>query len=82
MVTLEHAIHGLSHCSHDCKMSTNSQCKYNAKNKENWPDNLFSATHIYRHTHNRLTAVRPGLPGYAGTRKNTHALTPILYSSI
>jgi len=27
------------------------------------------------HTHNRLTAFGPGLPGWAGTRRNTHPLT-------
>ena len=30
------------------------------------------------HTHNRLTALCPGLPGWAGTRRNIHPLTPIL----
>jgi len=30
------------------------------------------------HTHNRLTAFGPGLPGWASTRRNTHPLTPIL----
>ena len=29
-------------------------------------------------THNRLTAVGSGLPGWAGARRNTHPLTPIL----
>ena len=29
-------------------------------------------------THNRLTAVCPGLPGYSSTRRNTHPLMPIL----
>ena len=37
-------------------------------------ETAFSTTH----THNRLTAVDPGLPGKAGTRRNTHPLTPIL----
>ena len=32
----------------------------------------------HTHTHNRLTAFCPGLPGYAGTRRNIHPLTPIL----
>ena len=32
------------------------------------------------HTHkNRLTILCPGLPGYAGTRRNIHPLTPILF---
>ena len=35
-------------------------------------------THTHTHTHNRLTAFVPGQPGYAGTRRNTHPLTPIL----
>ena len=35
-------------------------------------------THTHTHTHNRLTAVGSGLPGWAGTRRNTHPLTPIL----
>ena len=30
------------------------------------------------HTHNRLTAFGLGQPGWAGTRRNTHPLTPIL----
>ena len=30
------------------------------------------------HTHNRLTAFTLGLPGWAGTRRNIHPLTPIL----
>jgi len=30
------------------------------------------------HTHNRSTALFPGLPGWAGTRRNIHLLTPIL----
>ena len=30
------------------------------------------------HSHNRLTAFCPGLPGYACTRRNIHPLTPIL----
>ena len=29
-------------------------------------------------THNRLTALCPGLPGWAGTRRNTHPRVPIL----
>ena len=37
-----------------------------------------SHTHTHTHTHNRLTAFCPGLPGQAGTRRNTHPLTPIL----
>jgi len=39
-------------------------------------DAIYSNTHT--HTHNRLTTVCPGLPGYAGIRRNTHPLTPIL----
>jgi len=35
-------------------------------------------THTRTLTHNRLTAVCPGLPGWAGTRRNIHPLTPIL----
>jgi len=30
------------------------------------------------HTHNRLMALCPGLPGWAGTRRNIHPLIPIL----
>jgi len=30
------------------------------------------------HTHNRLTTLCLGLPGWAGTRRNVHPLTPIL----
>ena len=37
-----------------------------------------SYTSIYTHTHNCLTAFGPGQPGQAGTRRNTHPLTPIL----
>ena len=33
-------------------------------------------THDNTHTHNRLMAVCPGLPGYACTRRNIHPLTP------
>ena len=32
----------------------------------------------YLHTHNHLTTLCPGLPGWAGTRRNIHPLTPIL----
>ena len=32
----------------------------------------------HKHTHNRLTALCLGLPGWAGTRKNIHPLTPIM----
>jgi len=32
----------------------------------------------HTHTHNRLTAFDPGLPGLVGTKRNTHPLTPIL----
>ena len=32
----------------------------------------------HTHTHNRLTAFCPWLPGQAGTRRNTLTLTPIL----
>jgi len=35
--------------------------------------------HAHTHTHNRLTALCPGLPGWAGTRRNIHPLTSILY---
>jgi len=34
--------------------------------------------HTHTHTHNRLRAFGPGQPGKAGTRRNTHPLTPIL----
>jgi len=33
---------------------------------------------ISDNNNNRLTAFGLGLPGYAGTRRNTHPLTPIL----
>ena len=32
-----------------------------------------------QNTHNRLTALCPGLPRSAGTRRNIHPLTPILF---
>jgi len=35
-------------------------------------------THTHTHTHNRLTAFCPRQPGWTGTRRNTHPLTPIL----
>ena len=35
-----------------------------------------STTHT--HTHSRFTALCPGLPGWAGTRRNIHPLTPLL----
>jgi len=34
--------------------------------------------YLHTHTHNRLMAFCLGLPGYAGTRRNIHPLTPIL----
>ena len=30
-------------------------------------------THTHAHTHNRLMALCPGLPGWAGTRRNIHS---------
>ena len=33
---------------------------------------------VETHTHNRLMALCPGLPGWAGTRRNIHPLIPIL----
>ena len=32
----------------------------------------------HKHTHSRLTALCQGLPGWAGTGRNIHPLTPIL----
>ena len=32
----------------------------------------------HTHTHDRFTARCPGLPGWAGTRRNIHPLTPLL----
>ena len=39
---------------------------------------LTATVHNYSHTHSRLTALCRGLPGWAGTRRNIHPLTPIL----
>ena len=33
---------------------------------------------FYTHKHNRVTVLCPELPGWAGTRRNIHPLTPIL----
>ena len=32
----------------------------------------------HKHEHSRVTALCPGLPGWAGTRRNIHPLTPII----
>jgi len=43
------------------------------------PYNLFTQLCNTRtHTHNRLTALCPGLPEWAGARRNSHPLTPVL----
>ena len=43
------------------------------------PYNLFTQLCNTRtHTHNRLTALCPGLPEWAGVRRNGHPLTPVL----
>ena len=39
---------------------------------------VHSCTVQHTHTHNHLTAFYPGLPRWAGTRRNIHPLTPIL----
>jgi len=43
---------------------------------------MHARTHAHTHTHSRLTALCPGLPGWAGTRRNIHPLTPGLVSDI
>ena len=45
-----------------CKNSTNGHTRYSITS-------LKLDTHAHTHTHTRLTAVFPGLPGWAGTRK-------------
>ena len=35
-------------------------------------------THTYTHTHTTVLQHCPGLPGWAGTRRNIHPLTPLL----
>jgi len=44
--------------------------------KDRYSTKCLRLEHTY--THNRLTAFGPGQPGYAGNRRNTHPLTPIL----
>ena len=38
-------------------------------------------THTHTHTRPFFTALCPGLPGWAGTRRNIHSLTPLLLIS-
>jgi len=57
-------------------------CRHSSADTENWAkigrfwDNW---SNTCTHAHTRLAALCPGLPGLAGTRRNTHPLTPILF---
>ena len=73
----------------DCLHSTK---QLNTKNTnivyERLPDSIhpgcksqqagYKARYGHTHTQNRLMALCPGLPGWANTKRNIHALTPIL----
>ena len=37
-----------------------------------------AASRTHTHTHNRFSALCPGLPGWAGTTRNIHPLPPLL----
>ena len=44
-----------------------------------WNGHLQPYTHYHTHIHNHFTALCPGLPGWACTKRTIHPLTPILF---
>jgi len=49
-----------------------------------WCVSVPATSHTHTHTHTtvlRLSGLRPGQPGWAGTRRNIHPLTPIMVIS-